>query len=280
MKRQILLSFLLLGLSLTQTTFAGPRVVVSLPAIHSLVANIMQGVGEPRLLHDQDDHLANTLGPFQKSEVLTADLIIWVGAGLEESLADMLESTPPLHDRTMTLSNTVPLLLKRNFDGIAASRKDSRDLRFWHDPKIAMMAVRQITPTLVRLDPANTERYLDNEIELLKRIKQMSKEIASRFSTQIAIPERVATQFSQYFTNRFVIVTKDSSEAEGTAIKVSTNPVKHTCRHYPEQTPQTANATNYYFEAMKKEADGIQACSAQYTHGEVAKTRDRSSVSG
>ncbi|MEW8506849.1 MAG: metal ABC transporter substrate-binding protein [Candidatus Thiodiazotropha sp.] len=280
MKRPILLSFLLLGLSLTQTIFAGPRVVVSMPAIHSLVANIMQGVGEPRLLHDQDNHLANTLDPFQKSEVLTADLIIWVGAGLEESLADMLANTPPLQDRTMTLSHTVPLLLKRNFDGIAASRTDSRDLRFWHDPKIAMMAVRQITPTLVRLDPANTERYLDNEIELLKRIKQMSKEIASRFSTQIAIPEGVASQFSQYFTNRFVIVTKDPGEAEVTAMKVSTNPVKHTCSQSSEQPSPTASGTDFYFETMQNEADGIQACSAQYKRGKVARSRDVSGISG
>ncbi|MCU7810636.1 MAG: hypothetical protein KZQ77_05300, partial [Candidatus Thiodiazotropha sp. (ex Notomyrtea botanica)] len=89
--KQLQVGALVLALFMTQSVFAAPRVVVSLPAIHSLVANIMHGVGEPVLLYDHESNTADTLDPFQKSELLTADLVIWIGAGLEASLSDMLD---------------------------------------------------------------------------------------------------------------------------------------------------------------------------------------------
>ncbi|MCU7842825.1 MAG: zinc ABC transporter substrate-binding protein [Candidatus Thiodiazotropha sp. (ex Monitilora ramsayi)] len=269
LKNRILLSTLLLGIFLSQSVFAGPRVVVSLPAIHSLVTNIMQGVGEPVLLYDHDSSASTTLDPFQKSELLTADLVIWIGSGLETSLSDTLNSMPPIKDHTMALSKTVPLLLKKEFDGIAASRQNSRDLKFWHDPKIAIMAVRQITPTLVRLDPDNTERYLDNEIQLLKRIKQMSREIAASISTQGSIPESVLNQFEQYFTNRFIPAAMITPLHEGGTIKVSSEAVS-SCAQRPDE-PATLG-TGFYFETMERQAKRVQACAAQFNRSKVAKT--------
>lgn len=250
-----------------------------LPAIHSLVANIMHGVGEPVLLYDNESNTADTLDPFQKSELLTADLVIWIGAGLESSLSDMLDHTPPLESRSMTLSRTLPLLLKKDFKGIADSRQISRDLKFWSDPKLAIMAVRQITPKLVRIDPDNTGRYLDNEILLLKRIKSMTNEIASSFSSLEPIPVIVAAQFDQYFNNRFIPNLNNGSSHDGELLKVAgvpTNP----CPNLINQEQLTDHGPDQYFETMMLKTKRIQACAAKFSRKKVAKTISKKDKSG
>ncbi|MES9851730.1 MAG: zinc ABC transporter substrate-binding protein [Candidatus Thiodiazotropha sp. L084R] len=277
--KQIQVGALLLALLITQSVFATPRIVVSVPAIHSLVANIMDGVGEPVLLYDHESNTADNLNPFQKSEVLTADLVIWVGAGLESSLSEMLVNTPPLESRSITLSRTIPLLLKKNFNGIADSRQISRDLKFWNDPKLAIMTVRQITPKLVRIDPDNTERYLDNEILLIKRIKSMTNEIVSSFSSLEPIPAVVASQFDQYYNNRFISKLNNGSSNNGKLLKVTgipTNP----CPNLINQEQQTAHGPDQYFETMMLKTKRIQACADKFSRKKIAETISEKEKSG
>ncbi len=79
---------------LTTSAFAeAPRVVVSLKPIHSIVANIMKGVGEPALLLDGEvDPHTYTLKPSEAKLLQDAQLIFWVGPKMEEFLDGPLES--------------------------------------------------------------------------------------------------------------------------------------------------------------------------------------------
>ena len=68
-----------------------PRVVVSVLPVHSLAAGVMAGVGAPRLLirgaaspHDA------SLRPSDARALSAADLVIWVGPGLETFLSKPL----------------------------------------------------------------------------------------------------------------------------------------------------------------------------------------------
>ncbi len=76
-------------------SFAGepPKVVVSILPVHSLVQSVMDGVGEAELLMDQGSspHGYN-LRPSQVSALNKADLIVWVGEGLETFLEKPLEA--------------------------------------------------------------------------------------------------------------------------------------------------------------------------------------------
>ncbi len=72
---------------------AEPQVVVSIKPIHSLVASIMKGVGEPSLVVEgaASPH-TYTLKPSNARALEQADLVFWVGPGLEAFLEKPLEA--------------------------------------------------------------------------------------------------------------------------------------------------------------------------------------------
>jgi zinc transport system substrate-binding protein len=72
---------------------AEPQVVVSIKPIHSLVASIMKGVGEPSLVVEgaASPH-TYTLKPSNARALENADLVFWVGPGLEAFLEKPLEA--------------------------------------------------------------------------------------------------------------------------------------------------------------------------------------------
>ena len=65
-----------------------PRVVTDIAPVHSLVAQVMAGVGVPDLLIDKatsPHHFA--LRPSQARALQEADLVVWIGAGLSPALS-------------------------------------------------------------------------------------------------------------------------------------------------------------------------------------------------
>ncbi|MBC7151905.1 MAG: zinc ABC transporter substrate-binding protein ZnuA [Rhizobium sp.] len=72
---------------------AAPQVVVSIKPIHSLVAAIMQGVGEPSLIVEgaASPH-TYSLKPSNARALENADVVFWVGHGLEAFLEKPLEA--------------------------------------------------------------------------------------------------------------------------------------------------------------------------------------------
>ena len=74
-----------------------PNVVVSIKPLHSLVASVMKGVGEPELLLEGNTspHTA-ALKPSQAEAIQKADLVFWIGDTLEAFLSKSLESGPDL----------------------------------------------------------------------------------------------------------------------------------------------------------------------------------------
>ncbi|KPF44046.1 zinc ABC transporter substrate-binding protein ZnuA [Rhizobium sp. AAP43] len=74
---------------------AAPQVVVSIKPIHSLVASIMKGVGEPSLIVEGAASAHTyTLKPSNARALENADLVFWVGPGLEAFLTKPLETLP------------------------------------------------------------------------------------------------------------------------------------------------------------------------------------------
>ncbi|GKY87430.1 zinc ABC transporter substrate-binding protein [Sinisalibacter aestuarii] len=69
-----------------------PKVVADIAPVHALVAQVMEGVGEPDLLLDQDanPHAAQ-LRPSQARMLAEADLVIWVGPELSPWLEHTID---------------------------------------------------------------------------------------------------------------------------------------------------------------------------------------------
>lgn len=72
---------------------AAPDVVVSIKPIHSLVAGVMQGVGEPKLIVDgaASPH-TYTMKPSNARSIEKADVVFWVGPNLEAFLDKPLDA--------------------------------------------------------------------------------------------------------------------------------------------------------------------------------------------
>ena len=83
----------------------GPAIVVSIKPIHSLVASVMEGVGEPILLVESGGSPHGyTLKPSQASAMADADLVIWIGEGMESYLSAPIESLVQ-NDRVLELAD-------------------------------------------------------------------------------------------------------------------------------------------------------------------------------
>ncbi len=203
---------------------AAPRVVVSVPPLHSLVSALMEGVATPELLlHNEDEMRAAKLPRAQMRLVLQADLLLWAGPELETTLAATLEQTPAAQRQAMMLSHHLPLLAAlpgsplaahgahHHVDGIA------RDPRFWLDPRLAAVAVHHLTPYLVRLDPDNAERYLDNEIRLLARLRQAEAELARSLAPLAGGTVRLSADAAPYFYHRFGLEAAEPVRQAGLA---------------------------------------------------------------
>ncbi|MEX0923058.1 MAG: zinc ABC transporter substrate-binding protein [Rhodovibrionaceae bacterium] len=99
-----------------------PRVVVSLLPLHSLAASVMGDLGEPRLLvQGAASPHSFALRPSDAAALQDADLVIWVGEGLESFLAKPLENLAG-RARVLELAEAegVALLPTRDGSGWAA----------------------------------------------------------------------------------------------------------------------------------------------------------------
>lgn len=93
MKSIATLLFASVAMITSSNAMAAPNVVVSIKPIHSLVAAVMAGVGEPALIVDggASPHTYN-LKPSNARAIEGADVVFWVGDGLEKFLEKPLQS--------------------------------------------------------------------------------------------------------------------------------------------------------------------------------------------
>ena len=84
---------LLAAALLTTTAMAAPDVVASIKPVHSLVAAVMAGVGEPALIvkGSASPH-TYALKPSDAGALEAADIVFWTGHGMELFLGDVLET--------------------------------------------------------------------------------------------------------------------------------------------------------------------------------------------
>lgn len=249
---------LLCGLFGAGAVQAAPRITVSVPAVHSLVSALMQGAGQPHLLRNTVNGDSAELDIFEKSHLITADLLIWVGEGLDSSLADTFERMPALRHKALTLSRYTPTLGRTDYQHRDPRHdrvppQQARDLAFWTDPRLAIHAVRMITPRLVRLDPEHQDLYLDNEIALIKRLRGLEAEIAALLPADGVLAQSTRAAQDPYFVHRFAIATADGGmlqKVSGTLPAGCSAPLQGAIE----------SGSEGYFTAMRQLAAQAAAC--------------------
>lgn len=200
-----------------------PRVVVSIPPLHSLVAGVMAGVGEPQLLLKvgaSPHHYA--LKPSDARALQQAALIVWVGEAMEPYLAKPLKSlASDAESLAMVEFAGMHLLAPREggeWEGHADDdhaphhdhadeeegvHADAADPHLWLDPRNAIVLVAAVAERLSALDPENAGRYRRNADEMARRLAALDAELARQLAPLQSSPYLVFHDAYHYFERRY-----------------------------------------------------------------------------
>ncbi len=206
-----------LFLLLSPAAQAAPQVVVSIYPIHSLVAGVMAGVGEPFLLvrgvaspHDY------ALKPSDAKALANADAVFWIGPQLETFLVKPL-ATVKKGASVVALAQAPGIALKENREGgtweahdhghshgkEAKHNDDETDMHVWLDPVNAQAMVALIAETLAAKDPSNADTYRANGAKVTARLAALNAALAAKLKPVAGVPYVVFHDAYQYFDTRY-----------------------------------------------------------------------------
>ena len=204
----------------TTQLVAAPRVAVSIKPLHSLVSNVMQGVGEPELLLQGSDNPHHfSLKPSQRRSIARADMVVWVSKHLEAGLVKAVAQSRGI---SLELADSG---LPQRWPSRPRGEHDHADIdpHIWLSPANAAHIVKVVTDSLIMLDVANSERYQANRDRTLDRIETLAAE--SEFEMSLPDASYIAHHDAyQYFENSFNLrsagFVKNSDHADAGAKQV------------------------------------------------------------
>lgn len=162
-----------LAATATAALAESPRVVTDIPPVHSLVAQVMEGIGTPALLLEPgaDPH-NHAMRPSQANALQNADVIVAIGPALTPWLEKPLETLPT--DATVTIlleAEGTTVLEYRDGHGDSHGHShghdhgDDFDPHAWLDPTNANVWLTAIAKALTAADPARADQYQANAAE-------------------------------------------------------------------------------------------------------------------
>jgi len=221
MRRIVPALFALFLFGFAATVWAGnvPRVLVSIKPIHSLVAGIMEGVGQPQLILEGDAiPYGYALSDGQLDALSAADIIVWTGPELESFLVGPLAQLSDTSKALGLLNNSnLKVLPSRGQD-------DARDPFLWLDTRNALILVTELANAISAMDPDNSERYLQNSAKLLEEIGNLDREFEYGYRSVMAGKVFLYHDTLQYFEQAYgtrvvgTLSTKPGETSDVTAI--------------------------------------------------------------
>lgn len=230
---------------LTAPALALDGVVASIKPVHSLVAAVMEGVGEPALLvKGGGSPHTYALRTSEAGALERASLVFWIGEDMEVFLRGPLETLAA--DATIVELAEARDLVRLDFreggpfeahdhgdghehdggghhehdddhghahqdgDGHGHDHAHGVDMHFWLDPMNARAFVHEIEEALVEADPENAEAYSTNAARLNERLNALMAETAKAVEP---VKDRRFVVFHdayQYFEKRFGIEASGS----------------------------------------------------------------------
>lgn len=220
---------------------AAPDVVTSIKPIHSLVSNVMNGVGEPYLIiTDTTSPHSFRLKPEHASKLENADIVFWIGEEIETFLEKPLESVAIRARKVSFMESDDIQKLKFRENSIFDEHDEHEehddhdeheehndhekhdehdeqdehkehdehghhhgefDSHIWLDPINAKEIVAIIADELSLIDPSNKSKYMENAKNTVKQLDDLIKEIENTLDKDISYV--VFHDAYQYFEERF-----------------------------------------------------------------------------
>ncbi len=202
-------------------------VVASIKPVHSLVAAVMQGVGEPALIvRGSGSEHVYSLRPSDARALESAAIVFRAGESMETFLNAPLKSLAA-GARVVPLEDAPGLDLldfreggpfEAHSHGEAHDEEDGHDhdghdhgghdhgghdLHFWLDPENARAMMAEIARVLAEADPENAARYTANAQAYSSRLDGLIAEVAATVEPVRTRPSIVFHDAYQYFEKRF-----------------------------------------------------------------------------
>lgn len=214
--RKTLLSALILAALAAPAHAEPPAVLVSIKPLHSLVASVMRGVGEPGLIVSgtASPH-GYTMRPSDARALEHAKLVVWVGKEFETWLER------PLNKRPDALSMAALPGLTRldtreggvwephdhghehHDDHGHHDDHDEVDGHLWLDTGNAALLVNAVAERLSALDPANAPRYAANAADTRRSLEALDSGLKAQLAPVADRPYVVFHDAHQYFERRY-----------------------------------------------------------------------------
>ena len=170
-----------------------PRIAVTVKPIHSLVAMVMAGVGEPDLLiSGADSPHTHAIRPSEAKIIESAKLLFWIGPTMESSFAKPIAALA--HGKVMSMLEApgVTVLPIRAAGDLAEDQgqgqKDADeapgapDPHIWLDPENARAMTRAIAAALSAADPAHAQAYAANAAGTDRRLVAFEAELGDKLA--------------------------------------------------------------------------------------------------
>ncbi|KUJ76150.1 hypothetical protein AVO45_12595 [Ruegeria marisrubri] len=203
-----------------------PRVATDIAPVHSLVSQVMEGVGAPDLIlrpgaspHDY------ALRPSEARALQSADIVVWVGEALTPWMSKPLESLSPDAQKLelMEVEGTV----LHDFRDLSEQEEEhgreedhhehdehtdahghdheGADPHVWLDPANARVWLTHIADALSELDPDNAPLYRKNAQAARDRLAGLEGDLAKRLSAMQGVGYISFHDAYQYFEKRFAL---------------------------------------------------------------------------
>jgi zinc transport system substrate-binding protein len=196
-----------------------PQVVASIKPIHSLVAGVMEGIGEPEyLVVGAGSEHGYSLRPSQAAALSQARVVFWVGENLETFLVKPLEA----------LSGDAAVVALSTVDGVATlpTREGGMweehaaehepadepaadhghgvvDMHIWLDPHNAEAMVDAIATALGAADPEHAATYQANAAKLHGQLATLDLDLRKRLASIQDRPFVVFHDAYRYVESRY-----------------------------------------------------------------------------
>ncbi len=214
----VLITILLPTILMPSVVLAAPKVVVSIKPIASLVEGVMVGVGKPTVLVGGGQSLHTfSLKPSDARALNDADVVVWVGEGLEAFLEKPLASLSKKAVIVELANSNGVTVLKGREGGVWEKHDDDQhddrhdhehhdhnfDGHLWLDPVNAKAIVTATQNALSNVDAVNASTYAANATALIAKLDALDAELQQTLAPIKSKPFVVFHDGYQYLEKRY-----------------------------------------------------------------------------
>lgn len=208
--------------------YAAPKVVTTIKPLHSLVAQVMDGVGEPELLIKQGSPHGYQMKPADAKNVAEADLVLYVSHELETFMPPLLKKSGKEHSiEWAALPNLYPLPTRHGGMWEEGDDDDDHDhgdhhhhehehgheqghdhhghhhgaydAHLWLSIARSKLLLEQTATELAAIDPANAAKYRDNAAKAAADLDALKTGLTTKLQPVQKRPFMVFHDAYQYF---------------------------------------------------------------------------------